>query len=177
MVNNNSPKKPVSTPTILLVCILLLKNRIPITTTQIGVSELSIPASDPSIRVRASAKRNAGRRLPNTAPNITTPILLRGIFLKKKMAKGTNTNPAENIRKPAICAALSATVLSRINLKELPQIKHKATKISQQTNLLLIDTSPLRVRDRKCAKVKKQDHSPGNFFGPGPDVVYCVLIV
>ena len=54
----------------------------PITTTQIGVRELRMPASELSIFVMATANRKAGSKFPNTALRITRPSLFLGIFEK-----------------------------------------------------------------------------------------------
>ena len=48
-----------------------LKNRIPVITTQIGVSEFNIPHNELSIFFEiASAKRKAGKRLPSKPASI-----------------------------------------------------------------------------------------------------------
>src|SRR5687768_18387883 len=108
------------------------------TTTQIGVNELSIPASELSIFFSmAAAKRYAGNRLPNTADNITNEILLNGILLKCMMANGNKTKPAENIRNEAICAAFSPSWLPFIIMNELPHIRHRSMNMDQLRTLFV----------------------------------------
>jgi hypothetical protein len=108
----------------------------PVTTTQIGVSELRMAASELSILLAmASAKRNAGKRLPSMPVDKTQPIFFRGILERWNTANGRKTMPAEKIRNAAICAALISSLLYFITMNELPQIKDSRIKIVQLSSV------------------------------------------
>ena len=107
-------------------------------TTQIGVSELRMPASELSILKIAMAKQKAGNRLPKIPARMIVPIFLLGSFAIWKTANGRNIMAAENIRNAAICGPVRPFRLTFMSIKELPQIKQSNMKIDQLMNLLLI---------------------------------------
>ena len=107
-------------------------------TTQIGVSELSIPSSELSTLVIAIAKQKAGNKLPQRPVKKSKPIFLRGIFDPCINATGINTRDDEKMRKAAICEPLKPSLLTFIKINELPQIKQRRTKIPQLITLLFI---------------------------------------
>ena len=69
--------------------------------TKIGVSELSVPASALSIPSSATQNKNAGNKLPSTPDKKMISSLFFGTRRKYLIAQGSNTIPAEKIRKAA----------------------------------------------------------------------------
>ena len=77
------------TPHIFCIFILSLKTRIPTSTTQIGVSELRMPARELSILTRAIAKQNAGKRFPKKPVKTSRPAVFAAYTLaNEKWQKG-----------------------------------------------------------------------------------------
>lgn len=76
------PEKAIKTPIIFCQDVMVLKNNAPVMITKIGVSALSIPASELSIPVSAIQNKYAGNKLPKAPERKTRGILLNGIILK-----------------------------------------------------------------------------------------------
>jgi hypothetical protein len=127
-------------PAIWLRGILLPKNINPKIIANMGVSELSVPASALSILVSAIQNKNAGKKLPNTPENIIHPESLKGILLLCLINIGVSTIPAVIIRIAATCEAVSKGFLassykpSFIKINELPHIRQIEININQLTS-------------------------------------------
>jgi hypothetical protein len=107
----------------------------PISNVNNGVKAFSIPANELSIFISAMQNKKAGKKLPIKPEQNTKAILLAGIFLKAVVANGSNITPAVTIRSAATWYAVSATIPTFINLKELPQIRDRSMKIAQLITL------------------------------------------
>src|SRR6056297_903544 len=94
----------------------------------IGVSELSIPAMELSMRVWAFVNKNAGMKLPI---NPAISKLFRSLRLSCLMCrsdKGSNANEALTMRMAAACGLVKLLRPIFIKMNELPHTK--ASKIS-----------------------------------------------
>ena len=69
--------------------------------TNIGVKELSVPVSEPSITSSAMQNKNAGSKLPSIPDIKTMNSLFFGIFLRNFMAVGNKTMPEKTILSAA----------------------------------------------------------------------------
>jgi hypothetical protein len=81
--------------------ILSLKNIVPIATVKIGVRELSIPASELSIFVCASEKRNAGKNEPRNPESIIGLMISLGTVFRARGRRGSITSPVKRILSEA----------------------------------------------------------------------------
>ena len=95
--NKMLPAKAMSMPMTLLAAVSFLKNKAPMMMTKMGVSELSIPASELSISCSTMQKRNAGNRLPKAPDKKMMGNLLKGIFPNAFTATGSSNKPAVTI--------------------------------------------------------------------------------
>jgi hypothetical protein len=74
---------------------------VPIATVKIGVRELSIPASELSIFVCASEKRNAGKNEPRNPESIIGLMISLGTVFRARGRRGSITSPVKRILSEA----------------------------------------------------------------------------